>query len=86
MRRRWMVQTVDNPGETSDFRGEPKGAVPWRFDRSSGRILETGQRGSRVLPESNNDCLHLRTRTGFSSAISVSAVRHDASALPQFSD
>jgi hypothetical protein len=29
---RWDGPTVDNPGETSDFRGEPKGAVPWRFD------------------------------------------------------
>jgi hypothetical protein len=29
---RWDGPTVDNPGETFDFRGEPKGAVPWRFD------------------------------------------------------
>jgi hypothetical protein len=29
---RWDGPTVDNPGETRDFRGEPKGAVPWHFD------------------------------------------------------
>jgi hypothetical protein len=29
---RWDGPTVDNPGETRDFRGEPKGAIPWRFD------------------------------------------------------
>jgi hypothetical protein len=29
---RWNGPTVDNPGEPRDFRGEPKGAIPWRFD------------------------------------------------------
>jgi len=28
----WNGPTISNPGETSDLRGEPKGAVPWRID------------------------------------------------------
>jgi len=28
----WNGPTLDNPGETNDLRGEPKGAVPWRGD------------------------------------------------------
>jgi hypothetical protein len=28
----WDGPTIDNPGETHDFRGEPDGAVPWRID------------------------------------------------------
>jgi len=28
----WNGPTLDNPGETTDLRGEPKGAVPWRAD------------------------------------------------------
>jgi hypothetical protein len=28
----WNGPTLDNPGETADFRGEPKGAIPWHAD------------------------------------------------------
>jgi hypothetical protein len=28
----WDGPTLDNPGETIDLRGEPKGAVPWHID------------------------------------------------------
>jgi hypothetical protein len=28
----WDGPTIDNPGETFDFRDEPEGAVPWTMD------------------------------------------------------